>query len=373
MKITNGNGKRALKCSHVNLGSGNIFNKFHQLETILCLKGPDVLGLSETILDPQSEALLLDMGLSVETKTDSERISVVIKDSVVYSRRLDLECQDMPAIWLEIGTGSSKFLIAHLYREWQMPPSTRRDVQYWTQDWRHQLIRWNKFVEVWESVMERDELEVHVMGDFNMDTNKWRQLGNKHDPKVQPCVDLLYEKIFSSGVVQTIHEDTRTGSSAGRVISSCLDLHFTNEPEKISSVLVEPSPSDHCYIQFNRSGKKEFTAPRFTRRRQWGRIDWKLAGEQFATLRQNGDLDVIYRTRDVDQVVDFTTKVIQKILDSQAKCKNINNRKNFCPFMDKELSDLVKIKKTKYKLWLATRNATTWLDYKRAKQNVKRV
>ena len=339
----------------------------------MCLKGPDVLGLSETILDPQSEALLLDMGLSVETKTDSERISVVIKDSVVYSRRLDLECQDMPAIWLEIGTGSSKFLIAHLYREWQMPPSARRDVQHWTQDWRHQLIRWNKFVEVWESVMEKDELEVHVMGDFNMDTNKWRQLGNKHDPKVQPCVDLLYEKILSSGVVQTIHEDTRTGSSGSRVVSSCLDLHFTNEPEKISSVLVEPSPSDHCYIQFNRSGKKEFTAPRFTRRRQWAKIDWKLAGEQFANLRQNGDLDVIYRTRDVDQVVDFTTKVIQNILDSQAKCKNISNRKNFCPFMDKELSELVKTKKIKYKLWLNSRNATTWLDYKRAKQNVKRV
>ena len=86
MKITNGNGKPTLKCGHVNLGSGNIFNKFHQLETILCLKGPDVLGLSETVLDQQSEALLLDMGLSVETKTDSERISVVIKDSVVYSR-----------------------------------------------------------------------------------------------------------------------------------------------------------------------------------------------------------------------------------------------------------------------------------------------
>ena len=84
-------------------------------------------------------------------------------------------------------------------------------------------------------------------------------------------------------------------------------------------------------------------------------------------------LDVIYRTRDVDQVVDFTTKVIQNILDSQAKCKNISNRKNFCPFMDKELSELVKTKKIKYKLWLNSRNATTWLDYKRAKQNVKRV
>ena len=107
MKITNGNGKPALKCGHQNLGPGNIFNKFHQLEAILCLKRPDVIGISETVMDEQSEALLLDMGLSVETKHDSERISVVIKDSVVYSRRLDLECSDMPAIWLEIGTGSS--------------------------------------------------------------------------------------------------------------------------------------------------------------------------------------------------------------------------------------------------------------------------
>ena len=373
MKITNGNGKPALKCGHQNLGPGIVFNKFHQLESILCLMKPDVLGISETILDEQSEALLLDMGLSVETKHDSERISVVIKDSVVYSRRLDLECEDMPAIWLEIGTGASRFIVAHLYREWQMP-STRRDVQHWTQDWRHQLVRWNKFVDIWEQVMDNDGLEVHVMGDCNMDTNKWRQLGNKHDPKVQPCVDLLYEKIFASGVVQTIQEDTRHGSSAGKVTSSCLDLHFTNRPEKITSVLVEQlSDSDHCYIQINRAGKKQFTAPLFTRRRQWGRIDWNLANQQMAEMRQNGDFQSIYRTRDVDQVVEVTTKAIQKVLDAQAKCKNINNRKNFCPFMDKQLSELIKLKKLKYKAWLANKNAVTWLDFKRAKQEAKRI
>ena len=98
MKIINGNGKPALKCGHHNLGSGIIFNKFHHLETILSMKRPDILGLSETIMDEQSEALLLDLGLSVETKQDSQRISVVVKDSVVYLRRLDLEIEDMPAI-----------------------------------------------------------------------------------------------------------------------------------------------------------------------------------------------------------------------------------------------------------------------------------
>ena len=47
-----------------------------------------------------------------------------------------------------------------------------------------------------------------------------------------------------------------------------------------------------------------------------------------AEMRQNGDFQAIYRMRDVDQVVDVTTKAIQKVLDAQAKCKNINNRKN---------------------------------------------
>ena len=124
-------------------------------------------------------------------------------------------------------------------------------------------------------------------------------------------------------------QNTRSGISA-----SCLDLHFTNKPELVRTTNVDNiTNSDHCYIEVKRCGKKEYLSPQFTRKRDWSKINWGLANEQMKLL----DLSAIYRTRDVNVAVIHTTMATQAVLDSHAKVRNFNNRKNHLPYMDMEL------------------------------------
>ena len=76
MKITHGNGKpAAMKIGHQNMGSGKLFPKLYEIESLLCLKAPDVLGISECQVDEEAVAQLLEMGYAVETSDQHYYIS----------------------------------------------------------------------------------------------------------------------------------------------------------------------------------------------------------------------------------------------------------------------------------------------------------
>ena len=98
--------------------------------------------------------------------------------------------------------------------------------------------------------------------------------------------------------MQTIKETTRVGPAGGQIVQSTLDLHFTNVPDKIKGTTSEMcANSDHCYIEFQRSGVKDFRVPNQTRRRQWRKIDWNFARIQLRML----DMSDIYKTRPESQ------------------------------------------------------------------------
>ena len=372
MKIYNGNIAKSLVLGHINMGAGKCINKIDEILNVLCLKTPSILGVSETIMDLKAMDFLMNEDLQVETKDDcDDRISVILKPEVIYKRRKDLETDSFPCIWLEIGKGKSSFILGHCYREWQYPTSgTRSSSTNGTRNWRHQLVRWTKFVEDWQNILESHK-EVHCMGDFNMNVKKWRQLGGQPDPEVQPCIDLLYERIMSKAVVQTVNEVTRSANARNGISASILDLHFTSMPEVVSNVTVESisNTSDHCYIEIKRKGKKEFVSNKFTIKRNLNKVNWKFATIQMEQL----DRSAIYKTRDVDEVVYRTTAAISAVLDSQAPIRQRQNRKNWCPYMDTELLDKVREKKKKYKKWLRNRTGINWNEWKTAKNEVKKM
>ena len=238
MKMTNGNIPKSLRVGHQNLGSGIVSNKLSDIDYLLMEYKPHILGVSETTLDIAAENALNNDGYVVETKDDNERIAVIVKGNVKYKRRRDLETPFQPVIWIELGTGANRVLWSHIYREWQLPAHRKGTTQYNSRSTVDQLERWKLFLEDWERALD-EGVEVHVQGDLNIDTGHWKQLGKKSNPEVQELVDELYETILSRGVTQTVTEPTRTGNTGGGICFSTLDLHFTNELEKIKSVCVE--------------------------------------------------------------------------------------------------------------------------------------
>ena len=110
---------KKLRCTYQNLGMGDsVTRKIHDLFNILNTRDPHVLFVSETLIDVDAIARIEAAGYKIEAMPlVTERIWAAVKDGVHYKRRTDLELLDFPALWLEIGSGKSSYLICGLYRE----------------------------------------------------------------------------------------------------------------------------------------------------------------------------------------------------------------------------------------------------------------
>ena len=123
---------------------------------------------------------------------EKERIWAAVRNTVPYVRRKDLEQKGITSIWLEFGTGLSKYMVIGAYREFKRLGVARsRDVS-------QQIIRWDKFMDRVHNFVTDSKVECHLMGDLNLNTEKWPQLGcrSKNWPDTK-MVDSLYDKLIN--------------------------------------------------------------------------------------------------------------------------------------------------------------------------------
>jgi hypothetical protein len=151
--------------------------------------------------------------------------------------RDDLMDDRFSSIWLELGLPrKKKFLICQLYREWQylgQLDSSSRSIP-------EQLARWTIFLDQWQRALASGK-EVIVMGDFNLNHFKFTDSG-----QLQPLVDLLIEDIYPHGVQQCVQGATHSWPGQA---DSCIDLIYTNSPDKIGQAQVQfRGSSDHKLI-----------------------------------------------------------------------------------------------------------------------------
>ena len=185
MRALNGNGRRKLKLCHQNLRGGILTgneDKLTSLDTAMKFEKPDVLGISETQLGDNTNGVCDYEGYVWVTKDDSSRISVLINDSLTWRRRRDLEIPGIAAIWVELGSQTkSPTLVCNYYREWQRLQHEQPAAGEDGSDSEHaQMTRWQLFVEVWKEVCDTGQ-EYHLLGDFNCDQSKWRQIVEERD------------------------------------------------------------------------------------------------------------------------------------------------------------------------------------------------
>ena len=188
-KMVNGNKKKKLIFAHQNLRGGDVSTndddnqKSVGVDQILSNVMPDVLGISETQVSDTQRSL--KQGYNWEIKEDSPPISVLVNSSLNYRRRKDLEFNNFATIWVELSPqASNPILVCNLYREWGiLQPGSRRIIQG-SRDKSEQKERWQKFIAIWKRIVQSGQ-EFHVLGDCNMDRNKWRQIivedGNQAD------------------------------------------------------------------------------------------------------------------------------------------------------------------------------------------------
>ena len=333
--VTGNRSNRGIKLAHWNAGSAHLHNKLDDLMDVVSDLHPHVLGVSEanfrrehSLDDVQIPEY--DLVLSKTVKNDQLRVSRVVcykHQSMVGKVREDLMDDNFSSIWLELGLPRKRrFLVCQLYREWQyleQSDNSSRNVPA-------QLLRWSIFLNQWERALDSGK-EVIVMGDFNLDYFKFSNSG-----QLQPLVDKLVEQIYPHGVQQVVQGPTH--SWPGKT-DSCIDLIYTNRPEKVGKAQAQiRGSSDHRLVLVSKHSKSVGESIRYVRKRSYKNFD----EQAFRAAVQNISWFDVYSCQDVDLAVEkFTTKLTE-ILDIMAPVKTYQVRTKYAAWVSDSTKERIR-------------------------------
>ena len=361
--VTGNRSNRGIKLAHWNAGSAHLPNKMDDLVDVVSDLHPHVLGVSEANLKREHslESVQIpeyDLVLSKTLDNDQLRMSRIVcykHQSMVGKVREDLMDENFSSIWLELGLPRKrKFLVCQLYREWQyigQEDHSSRSVQA-------QLLRWSIFLNQWERALDSGK-EVVVLGDFNLDYFKLTNMG-----QLQPLVDQLIEQIYPHGVQQLVQGPTHSWPGQA---NSCIDLIFTNRPEKVGPAQAEiRGSSDHRLIFVRKHSKTVGESTRYVRKRSYKNFDEKAFREAVENISW---LD-LYSCKDVDLAVDrFTTKLTE-ILDSMAPVKTFQVRTKYAAWVSDSTKEMIRERNAAQAKASNTQLKEDWDNYKRLRNNL---
>ena len=347
-KHTNYWGKmpRKLRICYQNLGLGDqVSRKYHDVLNVLSTRDPQVLFISETLIDLETVTRLEAKGFLIEAmpKT-SERIWCAVRDTVNYKRLHKYELDNFPAIWLEIGSGKSSYYICGLYREFTRPGNakvSRRIV--------NQRARFSQFLDKAAEAAATNK-EIHLLGDWNLNYARWIQ-NNNGTPgwKYQGMVDDLYEALLNKGFVQTVNKVTRVSGN----VESILDLHLTNKPNKIQRVLLtSDTKSDHLTMTLTRGVSDQVDDP-VIEGRSWRKVDWHGLKRRIYTCHKE-TLRSICMVRDANEITNRFLAWANVLLDDKTPVKRTTFKTKFTPWMNPELLAEIRDKNKSLRKWQRT-------------------
>ena len=349
--------------AHWNAGSAHLHNKMDELQEVVADLHPHVLGISEanfrkthTLEDVQIQDY--DLVLSKMIENDRFGVSRVVcykHQSLIGKVRDDLMDDSFSSIWLELGLPrKKKFLICQLYREWQY----LGQVDNASKSIPEQLARWTIFLDQWQRALDSGK-EVIVMGDFNLNHFKFTDAG-----QLQPLVDLLIEDIYPHGVQQCVQGATRSWPGQP---DSCIDLLYTNTPEKIGQVQTQVrGASDHRIVFVNKHAKNIKENIRYVKKRSYKNFNEGDFKEAVKGIRW---FDV-YSCEDVDLAVDSFTGKLTKILDEMAPVKKFQVKNKYASWISDKTKEKIKLRDAAQVTAATTQLEEDWDKFRRLRNDL---
>ena len=253
-----------------------------------------------------------------------------VHESIEAEVREDIMDGSISSIWVSLGfKHQRRILVGGYYRVWQH--LGRRDGGASLTE-AAQLSRWKAFLCQWERAFNEDK-ETKVLGDINLD---WltclepNPASNSKAYKIRRLVEQLATRILPYGVCQLVRGVTRSWPGQS---DSCLDLMFSNKPEKMSEVNVTAqSSSDHRYIQATRYAKGIKSNPRYVVKRSYKDFN----ETEFIGEVQRLSWWDLYQTEDPDIAAQILSYKINNILDKFAPLKKVQTKSKFAPWLSSE-------------------------------------
>ena len=168
------------------------------------------------------------------------RLAALIKEGIQVQVLEQFMEEHVFSIWMKSSSkGNRKIHLGAVYWEHQW---IRQDGNNTTKTPAEQLHRWKSFIEQW--IAASRGVESIVIGDVNLDFNKWHHPDQEH----LAMVDLVKSRIETLGFHQLVEGDTRFW----RDTKSLLDHCWTEVPNRILQSRNEMrTSSDHNMIQFS--------------------------------------------------------------------------------------------------------------------------
>ena len=332
--------QRGLKFAHLNIHS--LVSKIDELRYLLKNSPFDVIGLNETLCDsliPNSELLINDYVL---LRRDRNRhgggIAVYVSNKFDYKMRDDLNIPDLECLWFELHyPNKSPVLVGEFYR----PPNSKTD-----------------FFETFDKNLDSavsQNLSCIILGDFNC--NFMPDRDNCNAQKIA-----FYTNMY--GLHQLIDEATRVTDTT----CTTIDLIFVSDKELYKETgIFRTSISDHYLIYTIRDFKANVT-----------KTTSCAEYRSFKHFNEDKFLDELRKVpwhicRDIENI-DLTwntwLNLFMNVVDKHIPKRKKRIRKKACPWITKEIIDIMKERDNILKAAKRDKISTLWNTYKSLKNKV---
>ena len=299
--------RKVFTIAHLNVRS--IRGKLDHLKDLLFNNPFDILGLSETwldqsILDPELHLC----GYNLERKDRNSLgggVACYINSNLIYTRKHDLELEDLEILWLEVKLKHSQlYLIAVVYR----PPNSSNDFFPKVE------LQFEKALQYTSNVV--------ILGDFNCNMLTENSLSLKMK---NMCTYLQLNQI--------INEPTRITNNS----KTCIDLILLPLEKNIFQFdVVSLGLSDHSLIYVDTKVKKVPVAPTIKQFRSFRNFN------RDAFMEEGGHINWhdVYSVDNIDEKWNVFKSFFVKLCDKHAPYISVRQRHKRSPWLTDEYLSL---------------------------------
>lgn len=327
-----------LKCAHINING--LVNKIDEVRLLLDETKLDIFAITETHLSKFTTDNEIDINGYHIIRRDRIGKSNHWGGTIIYYHHLlnlheiNIENNDLEAIWTEILLKSQKIIIGCVYR----PPNDKHFVK--------------RFRVIAEKFIHRSNLL--FLGDFNID-----MLAEQEPRQTREFKQTLYEL----NLTNVINTHTRITDRSKTLI----DLILISDTNKVTKTgTFSPGISDHDLIYVNYKTHREKSSPKLIEVRNYRNVDQsKLTNDfEFAPWHLVDLFD------DVDDSLWCWEYMFQDIISENIKTRKVKVRTTNQPWINGEIR---KTLNERFKLLKAARltnkNSIEWSRYKKLKNH----
>ena len=249
-------------------------------------------------------------------KTDNtSRTGILIKNTVRYKRRKDLETKGTSVVWIQVAhKGKKDILIQSIYRQFQrLNHPTSGTIT-------HQFNRWKSIVDKWKTA-SLENRELITVGDLNINYLSWDlhpTQQTSQEKSQSKMMQYFKDNITTQGHTIVNTKPTRNvGSLTER--QTCLDYILTNRIDMMNNYKnIYPTFSDHSLLIYCRKIKSEKNTRQFVRSRKITNFDIEKYRNDI--FQHSLYLSSLY-DGNVDSSAESLVKLIQESLDLQSPVK----------------------------------------------------